>query len=151
MIELDSETIRLAREGRDVFYLYHLKRALEKYPVEEAFAEYCRVLDIDGRVELSPVAASSMHAMARTRAKVYHETDPGGWPYINAAPKVVGSGNHRDLEWISRAAYVACFANARIWGVSSCIELSDAVLLDFEDWELAQTDDQLFLDIRIFR
>jgi Glycosyltransferase 61 len=142
-------TIPLA-QSQQPYPLHSLKKDLKRERASEAFGEYRRVLGFDETVALQETTASCMNAAAPVRAKFYLESDAGGQTFVNRAPKVLGEGNHRDLSGVSRASYVACFENARVWSFSASIELDDAVVFDFESWELAQVEDDLWLDPRVF-
>jgi hypothetical protein len=80
----------------------------------------------------------------------YTEIDPGGAPFAITPPPVIGEGNHRTLEGVSRPIFLACLPDARVRGRSGCIELADTLLLDFQGDELARLDDRLEFDPTIF-
>lgn len=150
MLDANDKVVKHARRGNP-YGLLGLKLALESLPAEEAFARYCELLDIREPLRLDSLRAASMYSFAKANAKVFVETGRSGEPFVNRAPRVIGESNHRDLVCDTRALYVACVENARIWGRSASIEVGKDVLIDFEDWELARLDDQLEQDPRIFR
>ena len=63
---------------------------------------------------------------------------------------MIGNGNHRVLDGITRSLYVAIFGDVRTRGRSGLIEREADVLLDFEGEELGRTDDQIELDAAVF-
>ncbi len=47
-------------------------------------------------------------------------------------PRVIGDGDLRPLECVTRSLYVACLPDASVHGRSALVEFRDSVLLDFE-------------------
>lgn len=121
-----------------------------RFSVREAFEEYRHVLDLPDtdRIQLKPL--HSMHKIAAERAVGYVEIEPGGEPFAIAPPVVMGEGNHCTLEGISRPIFLACLSDGRVRGRSAFIEITDAMLLDYQGDELTRLDDRLEVDPAIF-
>ena len=117
------------------------KQALmARLSLQDAFEAFRAVVTLPDceRVESRPLR--SICKVASKRALVFHETAPAGERFLAHPPKVIGTGNHRVLECVTRTQFVACLADARVRGRSAIIEFDDAALLDYEEAELEGTD-----------
>src|SRR5213078_4424065 len=93
---------------------------------------------------------TSLYEFAKQRGAAFHEIAPAGEPFVVPAPRVIGEGNHRPLEGVSRAIFVACLIDARVRARSGFIDAGDAALLDYQVDELARIDDELDFDPSVF-
>lgn len=150
MTILKSEWIRRAKGGNP-YALLQLKEALLGLEADQGFRLYQEAHPPAAGAALAAVRAVSMQRAAASGALRYTETGAARVPFVNRAPRVLGDNDARDLQWQTRTAYVACFADCRMWSRAHAIEWNGQVLLDFEDWELAAIDDRLELDPLIFR
>jgi hypothetical protein len=124
------------------------ERRLQAPEAFEAYRQLLRLQDSD-HIRLRPLR--SLNEIAAQRGLTYFETDPGGEPFTIESARVIGKSNHRTLKGISRPIYLACLADARVRGRSAAIELSEAILLDYQGDELKRLDDRLEFDPAIFR
>jgi hypothetical protein len=137
-------------KGGMPYEVVQLKERLATRAVHEAYAKFNDLMGIREPDELIRGRAASLYDAARSKAKFYLEVEKGGLSYENRTTKVIGEGNHRTLTGRTRTDYIACFENAEVWSLSSCVMHDDDLLFDFEEWEFPQTDDRLELDARVF-
>ena len=111
-----------------------------KLPLHDAFEAFRAVITLPNcdRVESKPLR--SLCNVAAKRGLMFRQTAPGGETFLARPPKVIGTGNHRVLQCVTRTQFVACLADARVRGRSAIIEFEDGALLDYEDAELEATD-----------
>ena len=76
------------------------------------------------RIERKP--AASLYEFAKEQGAAFHEIAPAGEPFTLPPPRVIGEGDHRALEGVSRAIFVACLCAssavsfaARTWSAAS--------------------------------
>jgi hypothetical protein len=146
----DDQVLKAANAG-NLIAMLRMKQALASLPPEEAYDQFRSLLPCLRGTVLRHTRASSLQAVARDHARHQFETGPSGVPFVNKAPRVVGTGNQRDLNWRTRRAYVACFQDAIVRAGSAAIDVDGRILFDFEDWEMASVNDRLHLDARVFR
>src|SRR5205814_94359 len=81
---------------------------------------------------------TSLHQFARDQGAVFQEIAPAGEPFAIAPPKIIGAGDDRPMEGVSRAIFVACLIDARVRARSGMIETEAVALLDYQGDELAR-------------
>ena len=147
--ELGAATIDGARAGR-AWPLLALKEALAMQPRDAAFSRFAAVLGREPGASLASLRIESQRAAAERRPD-FLELSPAGAAFSNLPPRVLGEGDHREIHHVERSQYVASFEDVLLRGRSQLVEAGDCVLLDFEGEELARIDDQLELDVAVFR
>jgi hypothetical protein len=136
---------------RNHYQLMRFKQALvRELGVEDGFALYKEVFALpdSDRIERRPVI--SLYEFARDRGAAFHEIGPPGEPFVMPPPRVMGESNHRALEGVSRAIFVACLIDVRVRARSGFIEVEEVALLDYQGDELARIDDELDFDPAVF-
>jgi len=148
---ISPEVVKSAREG----YLYPMwlvKQALLDHPdIHEAFDAYQDIAGVTPRRCLRCKRVLSLPEAGPRYGGRFIELWPSGEPIRIEPPQVIGSGNQRALESLSRSVYLACLQEVQIRGRSALFEFEEAVLIDVERDELTRLDDQLDLDSAIFR
>lgn len=150
LAHLSPDEIAAARKGRTWPMLF-VKQPLAPLPLDEAFAEFSRLMQFSPGTALSRVELESARAVAETAAVRFHLVDAGGDPFTNRPSRVIGEGDERLIAHVSRANYVAAFEQATVRGRSQLVELQGQVLLDFEGEEFSRIDDEIELDSAVFR
>ena len=118
--------------------------------IEEGFAFYREAFGLpdSDRIEKKPV--TSLHQFARDHGAVFQEIAPAGEPFAIAPPKIIGAGDDRPMEGVSRATFVACLIDARVRARSGMIETEAVALLDYQGDELARDGGALDWDPAVF-
>jgi hypothetical protein len=134
----------------NLYLMMRLKQELTaKYGIEKGFAEYCATFGLaNARLQRARLQGLGDYAVAR--GAFYQECAPSGEQFFHDPPPVIGDGNHRRIEAVSRAQYIACVPRARVRGRSAIVRTADAALLDIEDREWGLLDDELDWDIDIY-
>ena len=145
-----AEDIAMARRGRTWPMLF-VKQALAELPAEQAYAEFASALQRPSGSALVRKQLLGIHPFAQEHAAFLQELEPGGEPFVNLPPRVIGEGDQRVLNGQLRPTYLAAFDGVTTRGRSQLIETKDAALLDFENEELARIDDVVELDSAVFR
>jgi capsular polysaccharide biosynthesis protein len=138
---------------RPLQFLYELvpfKEALvARLPIAHAFEIYRALVKLPMDAKLEQRQVRSLREEAARHAAVFRETAPAGVPFTVQPPKVVGNGDHRPLECVTRSLYYACLSDAGVHGRSAFIQFRDAALLDFQGEEFDRIDDRLILDLPV--
>jgi hypothetical protein len=137
--------------GQPNLYLMmrHKQELVASHGVEKGFAEYCATFGLkNARLERLRLDGEREYAIAK--GALYSELAAAGEPFSHEPPLVIGAGNHRRIEAISRAQYVACITDARVRGRSALVRTGGAALLDVQDREWNLLDDELDWDADIF-
>jgi SAM-dependent methyltransferase len=136
---------------RNHFELMRYKQALvSAFGLEEGFAFYKEAFGLPNseRLELKPIA--SLRDIARDRPGAFHEIAPAGERFVVVPPPVIGEGNHRALDGVSRTIFVACLTDARVRARSAFIEVDGLAVLDYQDEELTRVAEELDFDPAVF-
>ena len=136
---------------RNHYQLMRYKQALvRELGIEEGFAFYREAFGLpdSDRIEKKPV--TSLHQFARDHGAVFQEIAPAGEPFAIAPPKIIGAGDDRPMEGVSRAIFVACLIDARVRARSGMIETEAVALLDYQGDELARDGGALDWDPAVF-
>jgi hypothetical protein len=141
-----------SRPSQFLYALLSFKEMLTtRLPLHEAFEIFRALLKLpsDATVEYRPV--KSLFEMAARHAIVYRETAAGGNSFTAQPPRVIGPGDQRPLECVTRSLYVACLSDTCVRSRSTFIEFRGAALLDFEGREYEGVEDQLALDLPVLK
>ena len=136
---------------RNHYQLMRYKQALvRELGIEEGFAFYREAFGLpdSDRIEKKPV--TSLHQFARDHGAVFQEIAPAGEPFAIAPPKIIGAGDDRPMEGVSRAIFVACLIDARVRARSGMIETEAVALLDYQGDALARDGGALDWDPAVF-
>ena len=106
-------------------------------------------LPYDAAIDSRPI--KSQQTIAASQAIVFRETAPSGVTFMVNPCRVIGAGDHAIHECISRALYVACFANAHVHGRSAIVDFERSALLDFQHEEFDRAGDRLELDLPVLQ
>jgi capsular polysaccharide biosynthesis protein/glycosyltransferase involved in cell wall biosynthesis len=135
---------------RNHYELMRYKQALVKeLGVEDGFALYRDLFDLPNseRTERQPIG--SLHEYALLHGNPFREIVTAGQRFAIPVPPVIGEGNQRPSESVSRSIFVACVNNARVRGRSGFIQADGLALLDYQGSELAPND-RLDFDPAVF-
>ena len=148
--ELPPGLAEMAREHH-VYQQQMVKHALvQALGMEAGFAAWRELIGLPADARLQRKQLLPLRAAAAARGRRYLQQEAAGEVATVRPPRVLGAGNHRELQARVRSRFVACFGDARVRSRSSAIELEDVLVLDFEGSELAGIDDQLEVDPAIF-
>jgi hypothetical protein len=136
---------------RNHYELMRYKQALvRELGLDEGFALYREIFDLPDSPQIERRPIASLYEFAKEHAVSFYEIAPAGEPFKVPVPRVIGEGNHRSLEAVSRSSFVACLAGAQVRGRSDFIETDGVALLDYQASELAWTHDELDFDPAVF-
>jgi len=145
-----AELLAFARDNH-VYQAQQVKHALvDSLGLEAGFDAWRELVGLPARAQLRRKRILGLHAAAAEHASEYVLQEAAGDGVTVPPPRVIGVGNQHALQARLRSRFLACYDNVRVRSRSSAIELDDALLLDFEDGELAGIDDQLDVDPAIF-
>lgn len=147
---LSPDELVAARRGRTWPMLF-VKQALTPLALEDAFAAFAAVMQLPSGSGLSRVCLTSARTFAETHAARFQLLDGGGEGFTNHPSRVIGDGDQRVLQHVTRSTYVAAFDQATVRGRSQLVELPGQALLDFEGEEFSRIDDEIELDSAAFR
>jgi capsular polysaccharide biosynthesis protein len=117
-----------------------------RLPMEDAFNIVRALLKFPQSVGVELRPMRSLAEVSRAQATTFRESAPSGGKFTIHPPKVLGNGDHRPIDCVTRSLYVACLEDACVRGRSSFIAFRDAELLDFEGGELARADERFAVD-----
>jgi hypothetical protein len=138
-------------QRRNHYELMRYKQALvQELGVEDGFTFYQEMFALPDSGRIDRKAVTSLYEFAKEHGAAFHMLDPGGEPFVMPPPRVIGEGNHRALEGLSRAIFVTCLIDAQVRARSSFIAVGDKALLDYQGDELARIDDELDFDPAVF-
>ncbi len=140
-----------ARGRPNLYLLMRFKQALgAELGVRRGFEAYRQTVSLpDGEELVHRTIAGARDSLEKDREQFF-EVGRAGDRFTLEPPKVIGPGNHRRLEGVTRSFYVACIDGARVRGRSAVIETGDVALLDYEGSEPLRIDDEIEWDPAIF-
>jgi hypothetical protein len=147
---LSQDEIAAARRGRTWPMLF-VKQALSPLPVDDGFKAFADLMQFPNGTAISRVGLTSARTLAESRAARFQLLDAGGERFTNQPSRIIGDGDQRVLDHVSRSMYVAAFDQATVRGRSQLVELAGEFLLDFEGEEYSRIDDEIELDSAAFR
>ncbi|MFZ3353825.1 MAG: glycosyltransferase family 61 protein [Xanthobacteraceae bacterium] len=139
------------RPSQFLYELVQFKEALtRRLSISEAFDVFRDLVKFPGgTIENLPI--QSLFDVASQHACVFHEIAPKGIGFTAQPSRVMGAGDQRSFDCVTRSLYLTCLPDARVRGRSSFIEFRGTALLDFEGQELERVDDQLILDLPVLQ
>jgi len=138
-------------QRRNHYELMRYKQALvRELGVEEVFTFYQEMFALPDSGRIDRKAVTSLYEFAKEHGAAFHMLDPGGEPFSMPPPRIIGEGNPRALEGVSRAIFVTCLIDAQVRARSGFIAAGDTALLDYQGDELARIDDELDFDVAVF-
>jgi hypothetical protein len=149
---LSLEELIATRPWQFLYELVPFKEALtSRLPIDDAFEVFRALLKLPASATIEHHPVRSMADVSAENAIVYRETAPSGVAFTVQPPRIVGTGDQRPIECVTRSLYVACLPDACVRGRSSFVEFRGAELLDFQGEELDRVDDRLVLDLPVLQ
>jgi capsular polysaccharide biosynthesis protein len=146
-----AETIR-ARPSQFLYELIPFKESLTKQlSLQEACQIFGGLLSLPSETTIEHLPVRSLFDVASAHAITFRETAPAGLRFTAQPPRVIGVGDQRPLECVTRSLYVACLPDAYVHGRSALIEFRGSAVLDFQGGELEQVDEHLILDLPVLQ
>jgi capsular polysaccharide biosynthesis protein len=149
---LSLEELIATRPWQFLYELVPFKEALtSRLPLDDAFKVLRALLKLPASATVEHHPVKSLADVSAENAIVYRETAPSGVAFTVQPPRIVGTGDQRPIECVTRSLYVACLPDACVRGRSSFVEFRGAELLDFQGEELDRVDDRLVLDLPVLQ
>jgi capsular polysaccharide biosynthesis protein len=149
---LALEELIATRPWQFLYELVPFKEVLtSRLPVDDAFKVLRALLKLPASAIVEHHPVKSMADVSAENAIVFRETAPRGVAFTVQPPRIVGTGDQRPIECVTRSLYVACLPDACVRGRSSFVEFRGAELLDFQGEELDRVDDRFVLDLPVLQ
>ena len=140
------------RPSQFLYELVPFKEALTaRLSVADAFAVFRELLHLPENSTIEYLPVRSLYEVARRHASGFVETGPSGIAFTAHPPRVIGAGDARPFECVTRSLYFACLPECTVRGRSGFIEFRGSALLDFQGHEMERVDEQLVLDLPVLK
>ena len=140
------------RPSQFLYELAPFKQALTaRRSLADAFAVFRELLNFPANSTIEYLPVKSLYEVARRHASVFVETGPSGIAFTAHPPRVIGAGDQRAFECVTRSLYFACLPECTVRGRSGFIEFRGSALLDFQGHELQRVDEQVVLDLPVLK
>jgi hypothetical protein len=141
----------------NIFYLCYVKDVLvSQFGIDEGFKIYREQLSPKQSINrsrpqrIARKQVATVRDVAAANGVFFAEIHPSGETFVIPPARVVGEGDRHPLAGTARSSYVTCLSNARIHGRSPFLELDGSPALDYEHYELLETDDRWNVDHYVF-
>jgi hypothetical protein len=126
------------------------QRLLAEHGLNEGYEAFRSAVKCVGNGELRRVPLISERDFVASHGILFSETGQAGEAFVHTPPDIVGEGNHKPINGVTRSQYVACIDNGRVRGRSAVIATDGNLLLDFQGDERTRLDDELEWDSAIY-
>lgn len=135
----------------NLYMLMRFKQLLvQEHGLEWGWELYRQTIAAHRNARLVRQRLTGQHPYVKAQAGTFVETVPAGEPFTILPPPVLGAGNHRPLQNVTRSFYVASVENIGLSGRSSVLHVEGLALADFQNDELARIDDEVEFDAAVF-